>query len=804
MATTVATPTKLEPQATPSKISARASVLKEHLLGVTPEISYERAELVTESYKETEGLPIILRRAKALETILAKMNIRIEDHELIVGNHTPKPRSSPIFPEYSFAWIAAEFDRLAKRTGDVFLISDECKTKLGKVFEYWRGKTTQEYAANLMTPEAKAAQANGVFTVGNYFFLGVGHITVDYGMVLEKGFLGIKADALKERTKLDLTKPEDLKKSQFLQAVEIVCDAAVTFAERFAKKAEELATREANTQTKHELLEIVQNCRRVPAHGAKTFYEALQSFWFVQLIIQLESNGHSISPGRFDMYMLPYFQKDVTSGKITRERALELIECLWVKFNEINKVRDEGSTKAFGGYPMFQNLIVGGQTADGHDSTNDLSYLCLEATENVRMPQPSLSIRFHQGTPQKFLIKASEVASLGLGMPAMYNDHVIIPALASRGVTLEDARDYDIIGCVEPQKGGKTEGWHDAAFFSLAKCFELALNDGADPKTAIQLGPHTGTLETMTTFEEVLAAYIAQIEYFVQLLVISDNCCDIAHGTLCPLPFLSSMVQDCMSKGKSLQEGGAHYNFTGPQGVGVANVGDALAALKTVVYDNGAVDRRTLATALKKNWEGYESIRQTMLNTAPKFGNDDDVADELARLAARIYCQEVEKYTNPRGGRFQAGLYPVSANVPLGTVVGALPDGRVGGTPLADGVSPVSGRDVHGPTAAAKSVAKLDHEIASNGTLFNQKFHPTALNGESGSQNLAALVRTYFSLGGMHVQFNVISKEILEDAQRNPDKYKSLVVRVAGYSAFFTSLDRSLQEDIIARTEHKF
>ena len=801
---TVATTTKAEPQAIPSNISARASLLKEQLLSVTPEISFERAELVTESYKETEGLPIILRRAKALEKILAKMMVRIEPHELIVGSHTPKPRSSPIFPEFSFAWIAAEFDRLAKRTGDVFLISDECKQKLSTVFEYWKGKTTQEYAANLMTPEAKAAQANGVFTVGNYFFLGVGHITVDYGMVLEKGFLGIKADVAKERAKLELTKPEDLKKSQFLQAVDLVCDAAIAFAERYAVKAEEMARNEKNPQVKHDLTQIAQTCRRVPANGAQNFYEALQSFWFVQLIIQIESNGHSISPGRFDMYMLPYYEKDIASKKLTREQALELVECLWVKFNEINKVRDEGSTKAFGGYPMFQNLIVGGQTADGRDSTNDLSYLCMEATENVRLPQPSLSIRFHQGTPQKFLIKASEVAALGLGMPAMYNDHVVIPALAARGVSLEDARDYDIIGCVEPQKGGKTEGWHDAAFFSLAKCFELALSDGADPKTQIQLGPHTGTLDTMATFEDVLVAYKKQIEYFVQLLILSDNCCDIAHGALCPLPFLSSMVEDCVVKGKSLQEGGAHYNFTGPQGVGVANVGDALAALKTVVYDTGTVDRKTLAAALRKNWEGSENLRQTMLNKAPKFGNDDDVADELARLAARLYCQEVEKYTNARGGRFQAGLYPVSANVPLGTVVGALPDGRVGGTPLADGVSPVSGRDVRGPTAAAKSVAKLDHEIASNGTLFNQKFHPTALSGESGYQNLAALVRTYFSLGGMHVQFNVVSKEILQEAQLNPDKYRSLVVRVAGYSAFFTALDKSLQEDIIARTEHKF
>jgi formate C-acetyltransferase len=381
---------------------------------------------------------------------------------------------------------------------------------------------------------------------------------------------------------------------------------------------------------------------------------------------------------------------------------------------------------------------------------------------------------------------------------------VVIPALTARGVTLEDARDYCIIGCVEPQKGGKTEGWHDAAFFSLAKCLELALNNGVDPLTGTQLGPETGTLETMKTFEEVIEAYRKTVVYFVRLLVISDNCCDIAHGAINPLPFLSSMVDDCLANGKSLQEGGAHYNFTGPQGVGVGNVSDSLSALKKVVYTDGLVDRKVLAAAISKNWEGYETVRQTMLNKAPKFGNDDDSADELARLAARIYCEEVEKYTNARGGRFQAGLYPVSANVPLGAVVGATPDGRMAGTPLADGVSPVSGRDVHGPTAAAKSVAKLDHEIASNGTLFNQKFHPSALKGESGWSNLAALIRTYCSLGGMHVQFNVISKEILREAQSSPEQYRGLVVRVAGYSAFFTSLDKSLQEDIIARTEHKF
>lgn len=793
--------------------SPRVERLKNAILSSVPEIDAERAVLVTKAYQETEHLPMIIRRAKALEKILNEMTIVIRDDELIVGNQTVKPRSAPVFPEFSCKWLLDELDSLPKRTGDVFLVSEETKATLREVLKYWDGKTVNEYAASLMPTPVKDAMNAGVFTVGNYFFNGVGHICVDYAKVLQKGFKGIAEEALEEAKKLDITNPDDHKKLQFLNAVVITSNAAINFAKRFAAEARRLAAIEKNPQRKAELEKIAENCEWVPANPARSFYEALQSFWFVQLIIQLESNGHSISPMRFDQYMYPYYAADIASGKITKEEAQELLDCLWVKFNDINKVRDEGSTKAFGGYPMFQNLIVGGQTPDGRDATNELSFMCLEATAHVRMPQPSISIRVWNKTPEDLLLKAAEVSRIGLGMPAYYNDEVIIPALVNRGLTLEDARDYGIIGCVEPQKMGKTEGWHDAAFFNMAKVLELTIYNGECPNDCTkcsvkcstkQLGPKTGEFTSFKTFDEFMEAFRQQMAYFVKLLVIADNAVDLAHAQKAPLPFLSSMVADCIKRGKSLGEGGAIYNFTGPQGVGVANVGDSLAALKYLVYEQKVISPVELKEALQKNFEGKEDLRQILLTRAPKYGNDDDSVDLLAREAALIYCREVEKYTNPRGGRFQPGLYPVSANVPLGAATGATPDGRLAGTPLADGVSPASGRDLKGPTAAVTSVAKLDHHIASNGTLLNQKFHPAALAGESGLRNLASLVRTFFDQKGLHVQFNVVSKETLLDAQRNPERYRSLVVRVAGYSAFFTALDKAIQDDIIARTEHSF
>ena len=547
--------------------------------------------------------------------------------------------------------------------------------------------------------------------------------------------------------------------------------------------------------------------------------------------------------------MYPYYQRDIEAGVLKKDFAQELLDSIWVKFNDLNKCRDAVSAEGFAGYSLFQNLIVGGQTQDGIDATNDLSYMAIEASKNVLLPQPSFSVRVWNGSPHEFLIKAAELTRTGVGLPAYYNDEVIIPSLQSRGLTLGHARDYSIIGCVEPQKAGKTDGWHDAAFFNMCRPLEMVFSSGKE--AGLQIGAATKPVEEMNSFTEFYDAYKEQMNYFIELLVNAINAIDTAHRERCPLPFLSAMVDDCLEKGKSVQEGGAEYNFTGPQGFGIANMADALYAIKELVFDKKEITLSELKETLSLNFgkglsnnqlrlmttgiaaelknAGQEigekevaAIMQTLLETSrhqtvkekgerilklinavPKFGNDIAAVDNFARDVAYTYTKPLLNFTNPRGGVFQAGLYPVSANVPMGTQTGATPDGRLCGMPIADGVSPASGRDINGPTAAANSVAKLDHFIASNGTLFNQKFHPSALSGREGLEKFVALVRAYFDQKGSHMQFNVISRETLLDAQQNPDNYKQLVVRVAGYSALFTTLSRSLQDDIINRTEQR-
>ena len=675
-------------------------------------------------------------------------------------------------------------------------------------------------------------------------------MTVKYWEVLEIGFGGIRSKAEKELEQLSLADGDYQKKSRFLQAVMISCDAAITYARRYAELALKEAEKCTDAVRKMELLQIAQNCANVPEKGADSFYEACQSFWFVQQLLQIESSGHSISPGRFDQYMYPYYKKDLDSGRLTREFAQELMDCIWVKLNDLNKCRDAASAEGFAGYSLFQNLIAGGQNSEGLDVTNDLSFMSIRASMHVFLPQPSLSVRVWNGSPHEFLIKAAELTRTGIGLPAYYNDEVIIPSLLSRGLTLEDARDYNIIGCVEPQKAGKTEGWHDAAFFNMCRPLELTFHNGKDK--GVQVGPQTGEVEDMETFEEFYRAYKEQMDYAIKLLVNADNAIDMAHAERCPLPFLSSMVDDCMKNGKTVQEGGAVYNFTGPQGFGVANMADSLYAVKTLVYDEKKLAMKELKQALTVNYgrglnqediaamtaeivkemkeagqavgeKEIAAVLQTvvaatespemkeqgdrilaMIEEVPKFGNDLPEVDAFARDVAYTYTKPLLQYYNPRGGQFQAGLYPVSANVPLGAQTGATPDGRLAYTPVADGVSPSAGKDVQGPTAAANSVARLDHGIASNGTLFNQKFHPSALSGRRGLENFVGLIRSYFDQKGSHMQFNVVSRETLLDAQKHPEQYKHLVVRVAGYSALFTTLSKSLQDDIIRRTEQGF
>ena len=828
------------------RIQKLVDALYEHM----PVIESARAKLITESYKETEGEPIITRRAKAFAHILHNIPIIIRDNELIVGSSTIAPRGCQTFPEFSYEWLEAELDTVATRIADPFEIAEETKAELKEADKYWKGKTTSELATSYMAPEAIKAIEHNIFTPGNYFYNGVGHVTVKYWEVLETGFEGIMEKAQKELDGCSVGDGNYARKSHFLEAVILSCKAVIDYAGRYAKLAQEMAAQTSDPVRKQELFVIAENCSRVPAKGAQNFYEACQSFWFVQQLLQMESSGHSISPGRFDQYMYPYYKKDMEAGTITREFAQELMDCIWVKLNDLNKCRDAASAEGFAGYSLFQNLIAGGQNKEGEDVTNDLSVMCIQASMHVHLPAPSLSVRVWNGSPHEFLIKAAELTRTGIGLPAYYNDEVIIPALQNRGLSLEDAREYNIIGCVEPQKAGKTEGWHDAAFFNMCRPLELVFSNGMDKGEMV--GIPTGDVTQMKTFDEFFDAYKKQMEYCISLLVNADNAIDVAHAERCPLPFLSCMIDDCLKEGKSVQEGGAVYNFTGPQGFGIANMADGLFAIRKLVYEDKKVSMKELKEALAWNYDKgldaqsagdmtemimkamqkagrnvdastAEGLLKTfmgmkpgeqktqrfkeihdMIDEVPKFGNDMPEVDYFAREVAYTYSKPLQKYNNPRGGKFQAGLYPVSANVPLGGQTGATPDGRYAHTPVADGVSPSAGKDVKGPTAAATSVSRLDHFIVSNGTLFNQKFHPSALSGREGLEKFVALIRGYFDQKGMHMQFNVVDRQTLLDAQEHPEKYKHLVVRVAGYSALFTTLSRSLQDDIIRRTEQGF
>ena len=838
-----------------SQPTERVIRLKNMIVDAVPHVESERAVLATEAYQETEGLSPIMRRAKVAEKIFNNLPITIREDELVVGSITKNPRSTEICPEFSYDWVEKEFDTMSTRLADPFEIPKETARELGEAFKYWEGKTTSALADSLMSQEARDCISNGVFTVGNYFYGGVGHICVDYGKILKVGFRGIIAETVEAMEKMDRTNPDYINKEQFYNAVIITYNAAINFAHRYAEKAAELATVESNPVRKAELVQIAKNCMRVPEYGATNFYEACQSFWLLHAMIQIEGNGHSVSPGRFDQYMYPYLKADTN---ISKEFAQELVDCIWIKLNDVNKTRDEVSAQAFAGYAVFQNLCVGGQNEEGLDATNEVSYMCMEATAHVKLPAPSFSIRVWQGTPDEFLYRACEVARLGLGVPAMYNDEVIIPALINRGLTLRDARNYCIIGCVEPQTPHKTEGWHDAAFFNVAKVLEITLNNGKVGDK--QLGPVTGEFTSFKSMDDLFAAFTKQMKYFVYYLVEADNAVDYAHAARAPLPFLSALVEDCIGRGKSVQEGGAIYNFTGPQAFGVADTGDSVYAIQKTVFEDKSLTLGQIKEAIDNNFgvgtcaaaqsvsasaeeterKVYEAVKRILgsssnidiaeltrklgnidssapaanvtgkdysdikriLESVDCFGNDVDEVDMIARKCAQIYCFEVEKYKNPRGGQFQAGVYPVSANVLFGKDVSALPDGRLAKAPLADGVSPRAGKDCNGPTAAANSVAKLDHFVASNGTLYNQKFLPSAVAGDTGLKNFAAVVRSYFDKKGMHVQFNVVDKETLLAAQREPEKYKDLVVRVAGYSAQFTVLAKEVQDDIISRTEH--
>lgn len=783
----------------------RTAKLNDELLDVQPKICIERARLVTQAYQQTEGEPIILRRAKAIKKILSEMSIFIQRDQLIVGTQASELRAAPLFPETEALYLKSEIDLFEKREQDRLIVTPEVRKELlEEILPYWMDKNTKTLALNAMPDDLReiATLEEQIFSVDIHMSGSIGHVIVDYDKVLKYGFDGLKKLISNKMESMDRSDPENVYKYNFYRAELIICDAMIHFAHRYAKLAEEMATQEADERVKGELLQISEICSRVPEYPAGNFREAIQSFWFTHLMLYIEQNGLAVSVGRFDQFMYPYYKKSIDEGQITKQEAQELIECLWIKFTEIMRAYDFECAKYYAGFSISENLVLGGVDEDGKDAVNELSYMCLDAEDHTKLPQPNLSVRVDKNTPHDFLYRAAEVVSTGRSKPEFFNDTVGIASLMKTNVPLEDARDFSISGCVEPVPP-HCNGMTNAAMSNVAKALELALNDGKCRLTGKQIGPKTGNPREFKSIDDVMEAFHKQVSSYVDKMASALNIIERIHADYYPLPYFSLVLDDCLERAVDVTAGGARYNFTGPQAVGFADATNAIAALKKMVFDEKKLTMDQMMTLLETNFEGQEVIRQMLINKVPKWGNDDDYVDEIGCEVAKIYCTEVSKHRNTRGGVFRPGIYSVSANVPLGHQVAALPNGKRDREALADGIGPQHGTDQFGPTAITCSCAKLDHEMITNGTILNQKLTPKLLESAEGKEALVNLITTYFQMGGWHIQFNVVEAETLKKAQEEPDNYKGLIIRVAGYSAFFVELDKGVQDDIISRTEQE-
>lgn len=789
----------------PQPSTSRVARLRENYFTYRPAICLERALAYTRSYQETEGLPSVVRRALALKRACAEKSVTIKDGELLVGMPAFQPRGAVFCPEVAWRWLEQELDTISTREQDPYLITEEQKEILRKeIFPYWRGRSMEEYyLANLPQDTRRIAVQTGIIDVELKSQNGAGEFSPGYGnILLKKGFAGI-AQAAKERlAELDPAHPDSYDKSRFLEALQIVCDAAGLLAERYAQEAERLAKLAAPKRAR-ELREIAEVCRWVPTNPPRTFREALQAIWFCQVLLFLEENAPSYSPGRMDQYLYPLYLADLESGHLTPEAAQELIECFWLKTAEMTWLLNENASKYFAGYMPFQNITVGGQTPDGRDATNELSYMMVQASMNLRLFQPSLSVRIHKGTPDDFLKHVCKLVRLGTGIPAIHGDDASIKMMLNKGVTPEDAIDYCLVGCVEPNIHGKMSQWSDGGHYNFGAAVQFALDNGQSWLDGEQLGAPTGTASSLATFNDFKEAVKEQLSFFFHHIAIANLVAQKGHALLLPKPLSSSLVEGCLEKATDITEGGAVYN-AGPAfiGTGIADLADSLAAVKRLVYDTGTLTMEELVEVLKADFEGREDIRQMLINRAPKYGNDVEEVDVFAREFTDLAADLAQSYTGYVGCPIINGLYPVSSHVPHGRVVGALPSGRRAWTPLADGCSPFHGYDTSGPTAVIKSVTRIDHSRHTAGTVLNMKLNPGLVKDDRDLGNLAALIRSLFELGGYHIQFNVVGAATLRAAQKEPEKYRGLIVRVAGYSAYFTDLCREIQDDIIARTEH--
>ena len=793
-------------------------------------VSPERAELVTEAYMAHPGDPQILKCAYGMANVLDRAPIYIFPHELVVGCLGCDKKGAPVHPEFGFNWVVDEMrdglmDYSEQRTHDYFSFTEETRERLEKLRGFWDGATVEDLTNTLTDDEMlKGSHAGkGVFFADAYVFSGAGHLGLDYDRLFALGFGGIGALIDEHVTKLPLSSPEGIRKRVFYKAAKIVNDASVRHILRYALLADEMAGNETDGARALELRKIAENCRRISENPPGTFWEAIQLVNLANTMIHIECNGHSISYGRFDQYMYPFYKRDIESGEATREFMQELIENFYLKIWDLNKLRNHILIRTFGnggiGGPA---LTVGGIKKDGTDGTNDLTFMALDAHAHVRVPNPWLAVRLHSQTPRELKIKTANVIRMGTGEPKIFNDDVTIPSMLSSNVSVEDARDYQVVGCVEPDPSGKAYGWKDCGHMNIARILELAINDGRCfncgdgcprwekcGKTGGRLGLDTGSLEDFTSFDQVVEAYDRQMEYWCDRQAALLNAVDIAHQALRPLPFLSTLMDKCIENGTDVTAGGTKYNFTGPQGVGIGTAGDGLSTIKQLVFDEKYVTGKKLLDAVKANWEGYEPL-YAYINSdrVHHYGNDDDYADELTKFAMDTWCKHIERRENAHGGFFQPGAYSVTVNVAHGQNQWASVDGRRAYEPVSDCMGAVHteccSHDIRGPLAILKSVTKLDHARATNGTLLNWKFSPGTLAGETGRDSFIALLDEYVQRKGMHSQFTVANKETLVAAQEDPDEYRDLLVRVAGYSAYFVELNRALQNDIIGRTELSF
>ncbi len=792
-------------------LTDRMNNFRDELINTKSMVCVERAKYTTESYEKHADKPMVLRRAYCLENILKNMSIFIEDETLIAGNQASSNRSAPIFPEYAMDWVMEELDEFDKRDGDIFYITEENKQVLRDISPFWEHKTLKDRGLAGMPAESRPFYDLGIIKAEGNITSGDAHIAVNYETVLKLGLINYKERTEKKLKELDLTYYRNLNKSYFYRAILIVIDAVVDFVKRYADLALELAEKEVNLERKAELLEMSRILNKVPYYPAETFHEAVQSMWIIHLVLQIESNGHSLSYGRMDQYLYPYYKNDLEHGRITEDGATEILTNLWLKTFTINKIRSWSHTRFSAGSPLYQNVTVGGQTVDKKDAINLLSYLILKSVAQTKLPQPNLTVRYHKGLSDDFMKECIEVVRLGFGMPAFNSDEVIIPSFIEKGVSEEDAYNYSAIGCVEVAVPGKW-GYRctGMSFLNFPKSLLIALNDGVDPESGTKLCVGVGHFKDMTSFDEVMKAWDKIIREFTRHSVIIDSCADMAIEEVTADILCSALTDDCIERGLNLKEGGAVYDFISDLQVGIANLGDSLAAIKKCVFEDKSFTTEQLWNSLVNNFDGEEGkrIQGMLINDAPKYGNDDDYIDLLLREAYEIYIDEIKKYKNTRygrgpiGGCYYAGTSSISANVPQGAGTLATPDGRKAGEALAEGCSPSHAMDQNGPTAVFKSVSKLPTHDITGGVLLNQKVTPQMLVKESDRAKLILLIRTFFNrLEGFHVQYNVVSRDTLIDAQKDPENYRDLIVRVAGYSAFFNVLSKQTQDDIIERTE---